>query len=99
MGLSISLASIHRAISSLSTEAESDIQELGRTLLASYGYDNFELTLPTSIPTLDKPSDGLIHLTSGALLRLDHGVTLDDLRCSKLLWSRNELNPHASDLH
>ncbi len=97
IGLSISLASIHRAIKSLSAEACHAIRELGQTLLAAYGFDNFELLLKTGIPTLDKPGDGLLHLISGVLLQLDHGVELDDLRCSQVLWDRSELNPLASD--
>ncbi|KAI0348738.1 hypothetical protein OH77DRAFT_1432637, partial [Trametes cingulata] len=36
-------------------------------------------------------------MTSATLLRLDHGVTREDLRCSRLLWDRSELNPLASD--
>ncbi|KAI0741659.1 hypothetical protein C8Q80DRAFT_1123500 [Daedaleopsis nitida] len=96
MGVSVSLSSIHRAIHSLAEEASYDVCQLGQTLLVSYGYDNLELYLTTDSPTLEKPGDGLIHLTSGALFRLDHGVTLDDLRCSRLLWDCSPLNPLAS---
>ncbi|KAI0636168.1 hypothetical protein C8Q77DRAFT_1053195 [Trametes polyzona] len=97
MGVSISLTSIHRAVNSLSEAACREIEELGQTLLASFGYDNLELTLPTGIPTVDKPGEGLLHLTSGILLRLEHGVTREDLRCAHLLWERSPSNPHASD--
>lgn len=97
MGISISLTSIHRAVNSLSDETCGDIQSLGQTLLASYGYDNFELQIFTGIPTVENPGEGLLHLTSGTLLRLEHGVTLDDLRCSRLLWERSYHNPRASD--
>lgn len=97
MGISISLTSIHRAIKSLSQEACHNIRVLGQTLLAAYGFDNFELLLKTGVPTIDKPGEGLLHLISGTLLRLDPEVTLDDLRCSRLLWERSELNPRASD--
>ncbi|KAJ2979822.1 hypothetical protein NUW54_g11088 [Trametes sanguinea] len=97
MGISISLASIHRAIHSLSRESDDEIETLGQSLLGAFGYDNFELQLPTGIPTVDKPAEGLLHLTSGVLIRLEHGVTLDDLRCSKLLWERSSLNLRAPD--
>ncbi|KAI0332529.1 hypothetical protein GY45DRAFT_1396349 [Cubamyces sp. BRFM 1775] len=97
MGISISLTSIHRAIRSLSEQANEDIESLGQSRLASFGYDNFELQLATCIPTVDKPAEGLLHLTSGVLIRLAHGVTVDDLRCSRLLWERSSLNLHASD--
>ncbi|KAI9059312.1 hypothetical protein FKP32DRAFT_1580100 [Trametes sanguinea] len=97
MGISISLASIHRAIHSLSRQSDDDIETLGQSLLGAFGYDNFELQLPTGIPTVDKPAEGLLHLTSGVLIRLEHGVTLDDLRCSRLLWERSSLNLRAPD--
>ncbi|KAI0750728.1 hypothetical protein C8Q80DRAFT_1217698 [Daedaleopsis nitida] len=59
-------------------------QQLARMLLAAYSYDNLELLLGTRIPTIDKPGDGLLHLTLGILLRLEHGVTLNVLQCSRL---------------
>lgn len=97
MGISISLTSIHRAIKSISEEACYYIRVLGQSLLAAYGFDNFELLLKAGIPTVDKPGEGLLHLISGTLLRLHPNVKLDDLRCSQLLWERSELNPLASD--
>ncbi|KAI1791086.1 hypothetical protein LXA43DRAFT_889951, partial [Ganoderma leucocontextum] len=96
MGLSISLTSIHRSIESLSKQSHVDIQKLGRTLLTSHAFDNFDARIDTLISTLDKPNEGLIHLTSGTLLRLQH-ASLADLRCSQLLWERSERNIHASD--
>ncbi len=97
MGISISLTSIHRAIKSLSQQSYLDIEALGRTLLSSYAFDNFDVLLKTLIPTKDSGVDrGLLHLTSGTLLRLEHGVTVDDLRCSRLLWDRSELNTNAT---
>ncbi|KAH9914881.1 uncharacterized protein BXZ73DRAFT_92716 [Epithele typhae] len=97
VGICISLTSIHRAVRSLSAKAEERIRELGQTRLVSYAYNNFELILPSTKPTAERPGDGLLHMVSGLLLRLEHGATLEDLRCSDLLWDRNELNVHASD--
>ncbi|KAH9888821.1 hypothetical protein C8Q73DRAFT_654642, partial [Cubamyces lactineus] len=97
MGLSISLTSIHRAINSLSENSHIEMETLGRTLRSGIGYDNFDFKLDIAIPTIDSLKDTLFHMTSGTLLRLDHGVTLDDLRCSRLLWDRSELNPLATD--
>ncbi|CDO76158.1 hypothetical protein BN946_scf184740.g1 [Trametes cinnabarina] len=97
IGISISLTSIHRAVRSLSEHSIDDIKSLGQSVLASFAYDNFELMLPTGIPTVEKPAEGLLHLTSGVLIRLDHGVTVDDLRCSRLLWERSSLNLRAPD--
>ncbi|PIL23294.1 hypothetical protein GSI_14604 [Ganoderma sinense ZZ0214-1] len=96
MGISTSLSSTHRAITSLSQQSHGDIEALGRTLLTSHAFDNFDAQIKTLISTIDKQHDGLLHLTSGTLLRLAH-ATLDDLRCSDILWDRLELNIHASD--
>nr|VWO97511.1 ATP-dependent RNA helicase CshA (EC [Ganoderma boninense] len=96
MGVSISLTSIHRAIESLSKQSLSDIETLGRTLLSSHAFDNFDAQINTLISTVDKPNEGLLHLTSGTLLRLQQ-ARLEDLRCSKLIWSRSERNLDATD--
>ncbi|KAJ7748668.1 hypothetical protein B0H16DRAFT_1239611, partial [Mycena metata] len=37
--------------------------------------------------------DPLTHLTSGAIICLDHGVVLEDLACSEELWAKSALNP------
>lgn len=96
MGISTSLSSTHRAIISLSQQSHNDIRALGRTLLTSHAFDNFDAQIKTLISTIDKQRDGLLHLTSGTLLRLVH-ATLDDLRCSDILWDRSELNIHTTD--
>ncbi len=97
MGLSISLASIHRALYSLSGKCETTLRELGQTLLVSHGYDNFDAESRALIPTVEGSKERLMHLTSGAMFRLDHGVTLEDLRCSRLLWDRSSSNHLATD--
>ncbi|KAI0703413.1 hypothetical protein BC835DRAFT_1410692 [Cytidiella melzeri] len=97
MGVSISLTSIHRAIHSLSRESRLDMQRLGRSLLVSYAYDNFDVKFNTGIPSADGPSDLLVHLTSGTMLKLSHDVKLDDLRVSGSLWDMNPNNPRASN--
>ncbi|CDO74560.1 hypothetical protein BN946_scf184987.g1 [Trametes cinnabarina] len=97
MGLSISLRTIHRAVKSLSLHSVGDVEALAQTLCAAYALDNLDTKLPAGIPTVDKTADGLIHITTGTLLRLEHGVQAEDLRCSKLLWERSEDNPTASD--
>ena len=40
-----------------------------------------------------KKGDTLEHHTSGDLIMLKHGVTLEDLRCSDELWQKSLLNP------
>ncbi len=98
IGVAVSLTTIHQAIKLLAHESQEELRELGQTLLNAHVYDNLEFQLNISISTLDKPADGLLHLTSSALLKLDYDVTLDDLHCSDLLWNRSELNLRASDL-
>ncbi|KAG1846699.1 hypothetical protein C8R48DRAFT_750575 [Suillus tomentosus] len=94
MGISTSPATILNAIRSLSHESITRIQAMGQTLLVGYVYDNFDVDFKTSAPTYEKRSvDTLTHLTSGMLVKLDHGVTLDDLRCSQQLWDMSPINP------
>ncbi|EJF60694.1 hypothetical protein DICSQDRAFT_20038, partial [Dichomitus squalens LYAD-421 SS1] len=96
MGISISLSSIHRAVHSLSRRSCQDIQLRGRLLLNSYALDNFDVLLKVLIHTTDGAQGGLVHLTSAALFQLQQ-VTLEDLPCSKLVWERSDLNPHATN--
>lgn len=97
MGLTISLTSVHRALRSLSVQSEANIRQMASSLLTSHGYDNFDAESKALVPTVDGIKERLMHLTSGAILRLDHGVTREDLRCSQYLWDRSELNHLASD--
>ncbi|OCH83847.1 hypothetical protein OBBRIDRAFT_742583, partial [Obba rivulosa] len=93
MGISISPDAINNAIISLSNESASNLKELGTTLTASVALDNFNIFLKTATPTVDKSTDHLLHLTSGLLLQIGHGVTKNDLRCSRELWEKSRLNP------
>ncbi|EPQ53956.1 hypothetical protein GLOTRDRAFT_43933 [Gloeophyllum trabeum ATCC 11539] len=93
IGISISPDTINHAVRSLSKEAAHEIKALGRTLLASYAYDNFDVEMKHSVPTVEKPQDNSLHFTSGTLLRLEHGVTRKDLDCSEELWKSSRLNP------
>ncbi|KAI0311298.1 hypothetical protein OF83DRAFT_1087802 [Amylostereum chailletii] len=92
VGLSLSQAAINEAVNALSTDAFIKIRALARTLLAAYTYDNFDVQMSVAMPTVEKEDD-LLHLTSGTLIRLDHGVTLDDLDCSQELWEKSSLIP------
>ncbi|KAA1479733.1 hypothetical protein DENSPDRAFT_789531 [Dentipellis sp. KUC8613] len=95
-GISISVDAINDAVKSLSVQTTKALGELGSTLLAAYAYDNFDVQLNMSTPTVDDGGSSLVHLTSGDLLQLDHGVTKDDLRCSKELWETSPYNDHAT---
>lgn len=85
MGVSVALSFVHWVIKSLSLQSADDIQALAQTLLMSYAMDNLDFKLPFRMPTMDKSADGLIHIATGTLLHLEHGVMLEDLHCSKLL--------------
>ncbi|KAG2351076.1 hypothetical protein BDR07DRAFT_1321552, partial [Suillus spraguei] len=98
MGICVSIDSINTAILSLSKEAHCGIAALGRTLLTSYAYDNFDVDLKSTVHTVKKSEDMLKHLTTGLLFLLQHGITLDNLHCSKALWERSLLNPEVDSM-
>ncbi|KAJ7710452.1 hypothetical protein B0H17DRAFT_1155424 [Mycena rosella] len=93
MGISISVDSIHNAVHSLSRETSQRLRTMGQTLLVSYAYDNFDINFPNVVPTIEKSTDTLTHMTSGGLIYLEHGVKAEDLKCSEELWKTNPLNP------
>jgi hypothetical protein len=94
VGLSVLPSSINKAISSLSKESENLIRKTGQTLMASYAYDNLDIDLKHSVPTIEKGQETLVHLTTGTMLPL-HDVPPNALNCSKEMWERSELNPNA----
>ncbi|KAG6904271.1 hypothetical protein DXG01_011280 [Tephrocybe rancida] len=93
-GLSVSASSINNAISSLSKESENQIRKTGQTLMAAYAYDNLDIDLKHSVPTLEKGQETLVHLTTGTMLPL-HDVPPDALNCSDEMWEKSEFNPDA----
>lgn len=92
-GLLLSMSSINNAVTNLSREAGTKICELKKSLLTSYAYDNLDINLKHSVPTLGNSWETLIHLASGTMLLL-HEVALDDLNCSNQLWEKSHLNPN-----
>lgn len=67
---------------------------MGQSLIVGYAYDNFDIDFKTHMPTVENQLvDTLTHMTSGTLIWLEHGVTREDLRCSKYLWACSHLNP------
>ncbi|KIL56857.1 hypothetical protein M378DRAFT_53470, partial [Amanita muscaria Koide BX008] len=93
MGISVSTGTINRAIKSLSANARCALQQLGRTLTAGIAYDNVDITLKAAVPTVEKSTENLKHLTSGLFFPLMHGVTSEHLKCSKQLWEKSPYNP------
>lgn len=96
MGVSISPYTINNAVKSLSRQSVEAIAALGETLTSAFAYDNFELKLRTVTPTVENPGSDLVHLTSGDVFQLEHGVTPEDLCCSAELWAKSPLNPNAT---
>ena len=92
MGISVSVDAINAGIQSLSVEALQSVKALGRTLLASYAYDNFDVDLKSTIHTVEKSNDSLKHLTSGLIFPLVHNVSREDLRCAQKLWESSSIN-------
>lgn len=93
MGVSILVSTINRAVQSLSREMVQTLCTMGQSLLVGYAYDNFDIDFKTRLPTVKKEVDTLTHMTSGTLIRLEHGVTREDLCCSEYLWACSRLNP------
>lgn len=66
--ISISEQSIERAVKSLSVESYSKLREMGQSLLVSYAYDNFDIDFGVIVPTVEKETDTLTHMTSGDVI-------------------------------
>lgn len=98
MGISISMTAIYDAIKSLSVNARQALQDLGRTMSFAIAYDNVDVLLKSSVPTVEKTTENLRHLTSGLFFPLMHGVKREDLRCSKELWEKSSFNPCNVDV-
>ena len=64
--------------------------------MASYAYNNLDIDLKHSVPTIEKGQDTLVHLTTGTMLLL-HDTPPNALNCSKELWERSELNPNTQN--
>ncbi len=94
MGLSISTTSINDAIKNLSKDAATEIRCVGRQLTACYAYDNLDIDLKHSVPTVEQSEDTLVHLTSGTLFPLQ-GITQEELMCSEDLWRQSPFNLQA----
>jgi hypothetical protein len=91
MGISISTSTINDAINSLAKEANAEIRKVGQGLSSIYGYDNLDIDLKHSTPTVEKSQETLIHLTSGTLFPINH-VPVESLNCSEELWKTSPFN-------
>jgi hypothetical protein len=91
LGMSISKSAIYQAVSHLEREAMRRAFEIGRTLLGSLAYDNFNLRLHPSVPTLEGPQQTMLNLTSATYIPLYHGVNESDLLFANELWEKSYL--------
>ena len=66
--------------------------------MVAYAYDNFDILLKATSPTVEKNTDPLKHLTSGLIFPLQHDVQLEDLRISTELWEKYEFNDTSQSI-
>ncbi|KAG1894328.1 uncharacterized protein F5891DRAFT_961711, partial [Suillus fuscotomentosus] len=98
-GLSISLTSIHNAVSSISREISSKIKREVRTLQAGFAYDNFDIQFKAAQPMLEHRGS-FVSATSATVIPL-YGINddnVDALRSSAQLWDQDSHNPSPSVL-
>lgn len=80
VGLAVSTTTTHNAVNTLSKQATERIRTLGKTMEVLYAYDNIDIQLKYSTPTVERPEDTLIHLTSATMIPLSHHIRAEDLR-------------------
>ncbi|TFK71829.1 hypothetical protein BDN72DRAFT_793389, partial [Pluteus cervinus] len=89
LGIAISGTTVDDAVTHLSENAEAGMKEAGATHLVSFADDNLDADLKHTTPTLEKPEDTLIHITTGTMIPLQH-VTTADLECTQELYKLAE---------
>ncbi|KAF8575412.1 hypothetical protein K439DRAFT_1296560, partial [Ramaria rubella] len=94
-GLSISTTSIHCATVSLSEESRKRIHELGQTFCTAWVFDNIGWHQKPADPTLENQGTH-VEATTAMFIPLEHGVTAEDLHCSKALWATSPINPQPT---
>ncbi|KAF8319138.1 hypothetical protein F5887DRAFT_853068, partial [Amanita rubescens] len=70
VGLATSTTSTNKAINNLSESAMAQIRTFGQTMNVLYAYDNIDIHMKYSTPTVEHPEDTLIHLTSATMIPL-----------------------------
>lgn len=91
-GISISISSINNAVNSLSKKASQCIKDLGQTFLVAYCIDNIGWDQKPANSTLENQGFH-VETTNGFLIKLQHGVSLENLHISKILWESSPYNP------
>lgn len=86
LGVSASVSTMNRAMKHLSREAFLEMQRLGSTFLASYAYDNLDVDLIHSTPSIESyMGDTHVHLTAASMFPLHPSTTSADLDFSNRL--------------
>ncbi|KAF9496760.1 hypothetical protein BDN71DRAFT_1388857 [Pleurotus eryngii] len=88
LGVSITTTSINSAVQSLSTGARKRMEELGGSFRVLFAYNNLDMEMKQSVPTVETEQDNLVHLMTGTMLPLHLDVTQEDLDCSEELWQQ-----------
>ena len=91
-GLSISLTSIHQAVTLLSKEAAKNIRHAVHCLTTSFAYNNFDINFTSPKPTVENPSK-FISATLATAIPLFGVESFEVLCCSQQLWEKNPWNP------
>ena len=94
-GLSISLTLIHTAVKSLSQDAVHKIKAAVHTLTTALAYNNFDLNLKSSEPTMEHPSS-FVSATSATAIPLFAVGNPEALQCSQRYWEKDPRNPSPS---
>jgi hypothetical protein len=98
IGLSISTTTINEAVNHLSEEAAMEIRKEGQTLLTSYAYDNLDINLKHTTPTVEQSADTLYHLTTATMLPLRGDISSSDLNCAERVWKQSATNAASGQL-
>ena len=98
VGLSVSISTINEAVNHLSQEAVLEIERKEQTLLTSYVYDNLDINLKHTTPTIKQSMDTLVHLMTATMLSLYSGITTNNLNCTKIVWKQSYPNAGSSQL-
>ncbi|EGN96550.1 hypothetical protein SERLA73DRAFT_154079 [Serpula lacrymans var. lacrymans S7.3] len=94
-GLSVSLTSIHHAVSSISKEISVKIKKEVQSMCSAFAYDNFDMDFKTAQPTIEH-SSRFVSATSATVIPLFGVSDPAALRCSAELWQRDSRNPAAT---
>lgn len=95
-GLSIAPSSINNMVQAMSADAVESLKNSPEPKPKAFGYDNLDVSFKTDNPTIDYHGH-LAHITTGTVIPVQ-GATFDDMRVSKEIWAKADINPHRNPL-